>query len=160
MTAKSKEEIKKEIYQYYRSQPRTQEMYTAMLTELQETFEALSPELLSEAAEVLEIKASVLACLVKFSAHLKLVDYKHKLVVCTGEGCGRRGNLSVLQALKKELRIGKDGFSQDKQIYLTTQNCMKRCKEGPNLTIDGEAFSHMTVEQALDVVKSYLSRHV
>lgn len=154
MTAKSQEEIKQEIYRYYQGQPGTQETYTAMLTELQETFGALSPEILSEAAEVLEIKASVLACLVKFSAHLKLADYKHKLVVCTGERCGKRGNVSVLKALKKEFQIGKDGFSQDKRIYLTTQNCMKRCKDGPNLTIDGELFSHMTAERALEVVKA------
>ena len=159
MTAKSQEEIKKEIYHYYQSQPRAQEMYTAMLTELQETFGALSPKLLSEAAEVLGIKASVLVCLVKFSSHLKLVDYKYKLVVCTGGRCDKRGNLSVLQALKKELQIGKDGFSRDKQIYFTTQNCMKRCKDGPNLTINGELFSYMTVEQALEVVKSCISRH-
>lgn len=154
MADQSQEEIKEEIYRYYKSQPRTQEMYTAMLTELQEAFGALSPKLLAEAAEVLGIKASVLTCLVKFSAHLKLVDYRHKLVVCTGGRCGKKGNLSVLQTLKKELQIGKDGFSRDKQVYLTTRNCMKRCKDGPNLTIDDETISYMTVEQALEIVKT------
>lgn len=143
-----------EILSYYETQPGDQENYRLMLEELQEVTGFLSQDLLERAAQARKIKTTVLSCLVKFSSTLKLAPYKHKIVACTGERCGKKDGLRLLQFLKKELQTDASGLSSDKKILLTTQNCLKHCKTSPNLLIDGEIHSHMAEESLRELLKT------
>ena len=42
--------------------------------------------------------------------------YSHQLVLCTGERCQNKKSMEILKAVKEELKIDKDGFSQDRKI--------------------------------------------
>ena len=150
---KQKEQIE-EIISYYQKQPQEQENYRAMLEELQDVLGFLPQSVLERAARALEIKVTVLNCLVKFSSALKLAPYQHKIVACTGERCGRKDSPSLLQLLKDELKTDKDGLSYDKKILLVTQNCLKNCKTSPNLMIDGEICPHMTKERLMGILNN------
>lgn len=154
MDYKKQEEQIEEIISYYQKQPQEQENYRAMLEELQDVLGFLPQSVLERAARALEIKVTVLNCLVKFSSALKLAPYQHKIVACTGERCGRKDSLSLLQLLKDELKTDKDGLSYDKKILLVTQNCLKNCKTSPNLMIDGEICPHMTKERLMGILNN------
>lgn len=152
MDYKDQEEQIEEIISYYQKQPQEQENYRAMLEELQEVLGFLSQPVLERAAGALGIKVTVLNCLVKFSSSLKLAPYKHKIVACTGQRCGKKDSLALLQLLREELKTDKDGLSHDKKILLVTQNCLKNCKTSPNLMIDGEICPHMTKERLMGIL--------
>ncbi len=154
MDYKKQEEQIEEIISYYQKQPQEQENYRAMLEELQDVLGFLPQSVLERAARALEIKVTVLNCLVKFSSALKLAPYQHKIVACTGERCGRKDSPSLLQLLKDELKTDKDGLSYDKKILLVTQNCLKNCKTSPNLMIDGEICPHMTKERLMGILNN------
>ncbi|MDO5362721.1 MAG: NAD(P)H-dependent oxidoreductase subunit E [Eubacteriales bacterium] len=154
MDYKKQEEQIEEIISYYQKQPQEQENYRAMLEELQGVLGFLPQSVLERAARALEIKVTVLNCLVKFSSALKLAPYQHKIVACTGERCGRKDSPSLLQLLKDELKTDKDGLSYDKKILLVTQNCLKNCKTSPNLMIDGEICPHMTKERLMGILNN------
>lgn len=154
MDYKKQEEQIEEIISYYQKQPQEQENYRAMLEELQDVLGFLPQSVLERAARALEIKVTVLNCLVKFSSALKLAPYQHKIVACTGERCGRKDSSSLLQLLKDELKTDKDGLSYDKKILLVTQNCLKNCKTSPNLMIDGEICPHMTKERLMGILNN------
>lgn len=154
MDYKKQEEQIEEIISYYQKQPQEQENYRAMLEELQDVLGFLPQSVLERAARALEIKVTVLNCLVKFSSALKNAPYQHKIVACTGERCGRKDSPSLLQLLKDELKTDKDGLSYDKKILLVTQNCLKNCKTSPNLMIDGEICPHMTKERLMGILNN------
>lgn len=154
MDYKKQEEQIEEIISYYQKQPQEQENYRAMLEELQDVLGFLPQSVLERAARALEIKVTVLNCLVKFSSALKLAPYQHKIVACTGERCGRKDSPSLLQLLKDELKTDKDGLSYDKKILLVTQKCLKNCKTSPNLMIDGEICPHMTKERLMGILNN------
>lgn len=157
MNQKNKQEQLQEIFSFYKKQPGDQENYRAMLEELQEIYGFLSEEILEQAAEALHIKPAVLSCLVKYSSTLKIAPYKHKIVACTGERCGNKNGLCLLNKLKQELKIDKNGLSEDKRILLSTQNCLKHCKTSPNMMIDGELYTHMTEDRLIEILKKLKS---
>nr|WP_317348875.1 NAD(P)H-dependent oxidoreductase subunit E [uncultured Blautia sp.] len=157
MDQKNKQEQLQEIFSFYKKQSGDQENYRAMLEELQEVYGFLSEEILKQAAEALHIKVTVLSCLVKYSSTLKLAPYQHKIVACTGERCGNKNGLYLLNKLKQELKIDKNGLSEDKKILLSTQNCLKHCKTSPNIMIDGELYTHMTEERIMELLNNLRS---
>lgn len=154
---KHKEKIK-EIIDYHSSQKnaREQENLVAMLREIQETEGCIPGEVQQEAAKALGVKESVLACLVKLYPSLKPAAYRHELVVCTGERCGKKDSMEILNGLRKRLNPGKDGISEDKTTLLITRNCLKKCPTSPNLLLDGVLYTHMTKEKALSLLEKTL----
>ena len=85
---------------------------------------------------------------------LKEANYSHELVLCTGERCQNKNSMVLLETVKKELKIAKDGLSADKKVHLTTQNCMKQCRTSPNMKIDGKLYTGLTKEKVLELIRT------
>ena len=128
-----------------------------MLRDIQEVTGQLSSSILELAASQIEVKQSVLSCLVKYSKELKPAAYDHKIVACTGPRCARKDSMELLRILKDELKPDKDGISKDGQILLTTRCCLKHCKTAPNLMIDDELVPHVTKEQLPELLQKLRS---
>ena len=47
----------------------------------------------------------------------------------------------------KILEVDENGVSKDGKILLTTKRCFGRCNKGPNVSIDGEIYSMMTMPE-------------
>ncbi|HIX29024.1 MAG TPA: NAD(P)H-dependent oxidoreductase subunit E [Candidatus Blautia stercoravium] len=124
-----------------------------MLREIQETEGCIPIDAQEIAAEKLGIKRSVFTCIMKRIPDLKEANYSHELVLCTGERCQNKNSLELLEAVKKELKIAKDGISADKKVKLTTQNCMKQCRTSPNMKIDGKLYTGLTKEKVLELIR-------
>ena len=70
---------------------------------------------------------------------------KISVELCMGSSCFARGNSEILQAI--ESYISEKGLED--QVELVGHLCLGKCKEGPNLRIDGTAFSAITPEEAV-----------
>ncbi len=92
-----------EIFSYYNSirKPVQQEDVVNMLREIQELYGFISPEMKQRVADTLEIKESVLTCLIKRFPGLKEADYQHVVTVCSGERCGKKNGNKILQAVHR-----------------------------------------------------------
>ena len=104
-------------------------------------------------AQAAGVSLSVVKTLIRFCPDLKSAAYRHVLTVCTGERCGKRQGAAVLEAVRRELRVGKDGLSADGMVLVVTRNCLKHCGTSPNLLLDGK--SPYTVVEADEFDRSF-----
>ena len=150
------EEKLKEIIEYYSSQPQpaSQENLVAMLREIQGLLGCIPLGVQERAAAELKVKPSVLACIVKLYPSLKQAPYRHEILACTGARCGAKQAGEILQTLRRELGIGKDGISADGTVLLRTQNCLKHCPTAPNLYLDGVLHTRLTPKSAAELARS------
>ena len=148
-----KEEIR-EIIDYYSKQrnPQEQENIVAMLREIQEAEGCITVKVQETAAEALGVKRSVLSCIIKRYPSLKEADYAHEVVLCTGKSCQCKNSMEILDMVKKEFGISKDGISADGSFHLTTRNCLKQCRTSPNMLLDGELYANLTKEKGLSLL--------
>lgn len=133
----------------------SQEAIVEMLREIQEICGYLPESIQQEAAGASAVSQSVIKTLIRFCPDLKSVGYRHVLTVCTGERCGNRQGAEVLEAVRRVLHVGKDGVSADKNVMVTTRNCLKHCKTAPNLLLDGKHFGGIRPEDIPDWIKKH-----
>lgn len=69
-----------------------------------------------------------------------------EVAICVGMTCGAWGK-GYYEELAKLLEIDKNGLSKDGTILLTTKRCFGRCAKGPNMSIDGEIYSMITMAE-------------
>ena len=75
----------------------------------------------------------------------KVSDVK-EVAICTGMSCGPAGGFEIFNEIATLLKIDKNGLSQDGKIMLTNKRCFGRCSKGPNVSIDGEIYSLMSLQ--------------
>ena len=69
-----------------------------------------------------------------------------EVAVCTGMNCGPSGGQDIYNALVELLEVDSEGLSKDGKIMLSKKRCFGRCAKGPNVSIDGEIYSFMTLK--------------
>jgi NADH:ubiquinone oxidoreductase subunit E len=77
-----------------------------------------------------------------------------ELVVCMGSACFSRGNIKTLELIQGYLR--EHGLEQDVQVSGTL--CQDRCRQGPNVTIQGECFCGMEPKAILQLLEERLGQ--
>ncbi len=70
-----------------------------------------------------------------------------KLEICRGISCHLLGSQDLIEAVES-LPV-----DQREQIDLGTIDCLKNCRQGPNVRIDGTVFSEMSSEQLLSLLE-------
>ncbi len=153
----SSEENVSEILEWHsgREDRSSQETIVEMLREIQEICGFLSEDIQQKAADVSGVSLSVIKTLIRFCPDLKSAGYRHVLTVCTGERCQKKQSAAVLEAVRRELRVGKNGLSADGSVLVNTRNCLKHCKTAPNLLLDGEHFGGMRPEEIPGWIEKY-----
>ena len=143
MNESLKNEEIEEIFSYYSTQKDrgTQEMVVALLKELQETEGYITPALKQRVIETTGVTEKFLSLILKMYPSIKEGAHVHEIIACTGERCGKKDGMEILQNIKRELAIGKDGISRDGKFQLRTRNCLKQCRTSPNIMIDGNIYS-------------------
>jgi NADH:ubiquinone oxidoreductase subunit E len=76
------------------------------------------------------------------------------LVVCMGSACFSRGNLRTLELIQGYLREQ----SLEQSVNVTGTLCQDRCRQGPNVTIQGECFCGMEPKAILEILEERLGR--
>lgn len=120
-----------EAVAYYKKQgaPADQTALLGLLKELQAEFGGIDPAHITEAAELLETKESLLLALVRRIPSLRLTD-RHVLELCAGPNCGKHTAL----AAEAERLCKKKG------ITLRFIGCQRMCGKGPNIRFDGKLY--------------------
>lgn len=107
-------------------------------------------------ADAFELDEKIIKTIIKFMPSIKESKVEYEIVCCTGPRCGKNGSMEVLKTVKSILGMDFNETSKDGRIRLRAQNCFKKCKDGPNIMINGKFYHHMDVEktrQILDQIK-------
>lgn len=131
----------------------SQEGVKLALRETQDSFNCVSKSHQSQIAEAFEMDLKVIKAIIKFMPIIKESIVKYELIVCTGPRCAKNSSIKVINTLKKELKIGFNEITDDGKIRLTTQNCFKKCKDGPNILVNNKFYHHMDEDKTRELVK-------
>ena len=120
-----------EAVAYYKKQgaPADQTALLGLLKELQAEFGGIDPAHITEAAELLETKESLLLALVRRIPSLRLTD-RHVLELCAGPNCGKHTALAA----------EAERLCKEKGITLRFIGCQRMCGKGPNIRYDGKLY--------------------
>jgi NADH:ubiquinone oxidoreductase subunit E len=120
-----------EAVAYYKKQgaPADQTALLGLLKELQAEFGGIDPAHITEAAELLETKESLLLALVRRMPSLRLTD-RHVLELCAGPNCGKHTALAA----------EAERLCKEKGVTLRFIGCQRMCGKGPNIRFDGKLY--------------------
>ena len=120
----------KDLIAYYKRMgaPQDQNALIAMLKEIQENQNGIPTYTISQIAEGMEIKESLLLALIRRIPSLRLAD-AHLLEICGGPNCGKH---TALAAFAEK--------NMPKNVQVRYVPCMRLCGKGPNIKFDGKLY--------------------
>lgn len=80
---------------------------------------------------------------------------KHRIAVCTGGRCRRKGAYDLLKALSCELRIKAGNAAEDSLFSLETVPCTGCCGVAPVITVDGKVYDRVDMKKARQILTKY-----
>lgn len=75
-----------------------------------------------------------------------------KIEICLGSSCFARGNAKNLELIESYLL--ERGLRDEVDVELSCSLCQGRCSAGPNIAIDGVAYSKVAPGMMLDLLKA------
>lgn len=72
---------------------------------------------------------------------------RHRVTICTGRTCARRGGAKLLRSARRRLGVGVFETSADGAIHLEPFRCFGQCAMAPNIRIDGGVRGAMTLDR-------------
>ena len=135
---------------------RSQEGAKVSIRNCQDYFGYVSISHQRQIADAFELDEKIIKTIIKFMPSIKESKVEYEIVCCTGPRCAKNGSVEVLKTVKSILGMDFNETSKDGRIRLRAQNCFKKCKDGPNIMINGKFYHHMDVEktrQILDQIK-------
>jgi NADH:ubiquinone oxidoreductase subunit E len=72
-----------------------------------------------------------------------------EIVVCLGSSCFARGNSENLAIINQYVQ----SHALNASVHLTGKLCQDQCKQGPNVTIDGELHHSVTTAVLRDLLQ-------
>lgn len=126
---------------------------TAVLLDIEHTFSYLPPESIERIAERMRIPVRQVCEVARFynAFHLQPRG-RHVISVCAGTACFVQGNRPLLDAIQDLLHIAPGETTRDGEWTLEMVNCPGNCPAGPILTIDGQSYGRVTVDQIAALV--------
>lgn len=105
----------------------------------------VAPATLEQIAERAGIDAAAVRAIVETCPELRLVPPgAHRVTICTGRTCVRRGGAALLRAARRALDVNVFETSADGAIRLEPFRCFGQCAMAPNIRIDGSPRGAMT----------------
>ena len=152
--SKINETFWEEMFTYYAQiKNPSQEDIVALLREIQEAIGCIPKTFQERAATCMKTSPALISTIIKKYPSLKEESFQHEIRVCTGPCFTSKGSLEIQKELQNLLHIKTNQVTKDQRIYLTTQCCMKHCKKGPNLMINGKVFHGLTKERVIELLQ-------
>ena len=141
-----------EIISQYPREPRS---LIPIMQDIQALYRYLPRELLSYVADqvgITEAKAySVATFYENFSFEAK---GKYVIKVCDGTACHVRHSMPVLEALHKELGLGKGKQTTDDMLFtVETVSCLGACGLAPAIMVNDKVYGAMNPEKVLALIE-------
>lgn len=83
---------------------------------------------------------------------------RNHIQVCRGTACHVLGSATVLEELKKRLKIDVDETTKDGQFSLEVVACIGTCGLAPVININGNFHAGVTAESLGDILESYTEK--
>jgi NADH-quinone oxidoreductase subunit E len=127
-----------------------------ILQKFQETEKYISPELISEIGQYLDISENDIYSVAGFYPNFRLsVPGEHKISVCLCMACRLRGGNDILLALEKELGITAGQTTADVKFSLDRITLSGCSGSSPKVIVDSEIVNNTTPENVKELISKY-----
>lgn len=80
---------------------------------------------------------------------------KHTIRVCLGTACYVRGGKQVLEKFEKELGIGTNDTTEDRQFSLEINRCVGACGLAPVVTVGPDIYRRVKEDKIPEIIRKY-----
>ena len=128
-----------------------------VLQEAQEIFGYLPEEVQLKIAEGLGLSLSEVYGVVSFYAQFSLNPKgKTQVAVCMGTACYVKGAGAILERIEKILGCKAGAVTEDGAFSIDATRCIGACGLAPVLTINGDVYGRLALEDVDDILKNYM----
>ncbi|MEO7031697.1 MAG: NADH-quinone oxidoreductase subunit NuoE [Herbaspirillum sp.] len=130
----------------------------AALTVAQDELGWLTPEVMQEVADYLEIPAIAVQEVASFyNMFNQQPAGKHKITICTNLPCALSGGAKAAEYLKQKLGIDFHDVTPDGQFSLLEGECMGACGDAPVLLVNNKRMCSWMSNDKIDALIDELS---
>jgi bidirectional [NiFe] hydrogenase diaphorase subunit len=127
-----------------------------VLHSAQELYGFLSNDVLVHVGRSLKLPLSRVYGVATFYNHFTLKPKgEHTCTVCMGTACYVKGAGDILDAVKKELKVGADGTTHDGKVSVVVARCVGACGIAPAIVFDQETVGKQTPAGVVARVKGW-----
>lgn len=155
MEFKFTEENLKKAEQHIAKYPHKQAAVMPLLYIAQEQNGFISTEVMSEIANILEMKAEDVLGVVTFYTmyHQKQMG-KYHIQVCTNVSCMLRGGYEILEQVENKLNIKDGEVTGDGLCSIEEVECMGSCGTAPMFAINEDYYENLNKEKVNNILES------
>jgi len=127
-----------------------------ILQEIQESEGWLSEQAITEVGALLQMPVSKVYGVATFYNQFRFQPQGiFHIQVCRGTACHVLGSATVLEELKKKLKIGVGETTKDGLFSLEIVACIGTCGLAPVININGNFHAGVTTESLEEIIESY-----
>ena len=127
-----------------------------ILQEAQEIYGYLPIEVQKIIAEKTGIPLEEIFGIVSFYAQFKLnPDGEVSIAVCLGTACYVKGSGDIIEEFSKQLNLPVGSTSPDGKYSIEATRCIGACGLAPVLTVNGEVYGRLTVDDIDSILAKY-----
>lgn len=133
---------------------RSEESLLAILQDFQREFHYVPEEGIRRLSEVMGVPASKIYAMGTFYKALSLTPRgKHTIKVCTGTACHLKGAPLILDTLERELKVKRNGTTEDGEFTLECVNCVGACAMAPVVLVDEVYHGENRPSKVMDLIR-------
>ena len=156
LTEQAYQKIDRELAKFPPDQKQSAVMASLAIAQQEQGW--LSPELMREVADYLEMPAIAVQEVASFySMYSTRPVGRHKITVCTNLPCGLSGGNRAAQHLQQKLGIGFGETSEDGLFSLVEGECMGACGDAPVMIVNNtrmcSCMSNERIDELLEDLK-------
>ena len=110
-------------------------------------------------ADAFGVDQKTVKALIKFMPNVKEEIVACEIVCCSGPRCSKNRSMEVLKAAKATLGVEFGETTSNGRIKLLTQNCFKKCGQGPNIRVNGKFYHEMNKAKTEQLMKALLEQY-
>ena len=128
-----------------------------ILQEAQEIYGYLPIEVQKIIADKTGVSLEEIFGIVSFYAQFKLnPDGKYAIAVCLGTACYVKGSGDIIEKISEKLNVPIGSTSADGKYSIEATRCIGACGLAPVLTVNGEVYGRLTVDDVDDILAKYI----
>ena len=134
----------------------TRDILIPILQEVQEMYGYLSLDAAVRIGQHLSLPASKIYGVATFYNQFRFTaPGKYHVQVCRGTACHVKGSISVLETVRRELKVEPGQTTRDGLFSLEVVACLGACGLAPTICINGEFYASLTPDKARRIVHAY-----
>jgi NADH-quinone oxidoreductase subunit E len=134
----------------------TRDILIPILQEVQEAYGYLSLDAAIRIGRHLSLPTSKIYGVATFYNQFRFqAPGMYHVQVCRGTACHVKGSASVLETVKRELKVEPGQTTRDGLFSLEIVACLGACGLAPTISVNGEFYASLTPEKARRILNAY-----